>query len=177
MPGSSKILVTLFFFRHFFCMIFFTLNFCFACLLLLSKKVNKLLCNILVTSSSKNNQKQNYENGMKSSLETNFSQSAKPFCFPFFSALYYHKWYWTTKSSSTFVNSTGAPTCQLLSIRFRQNFRYFCFETTESDRRESDAWGSTSNSRHFQVFGTFVLWKTPFQSYHRCSKNLAPVRG
>ena len=40
------------FFHYFGCVIFFTLNFRFACLALLSKKVNKLLCNILVTTTT-----------------------------------------------------------------------------------------------------------------------------
>ena len=43
--GSLQILVTSFLvFCHFGRLIVFTLNFCFACLALLSKKVNKLLC-------------------------------------------------------------------------------------------------------------------------------------
>ena len=54
LPGSLHILITLFLvFRRFCLVIFFTLNFPFACLALLSKKVNKLLCNILVTSLPK----------------------------------------------------------------------------------------------------------------------------
>ena len=54
MPGSLQILVTSFLvLSSFGRMIFFTLIFRFACLALLSKKVNKLLHNILVTLQPK----------------------------------------------------------------------------------------------------------------------------
>ena len=46
------------FFCHFGCVIFFTLNFRFACLALLSKKVNKLLRNISKTSLPKTTKNQ-----------------------------------------------------------------------------------------------------------------------
>ena len=55
-------------FGHFGCVIFFTLNFRFACLALPSTKSNNnLLRNILVFSLPKNNQKPSYQNWMKSS--------------------------------------------------------------------------------------------------------------
>ena len=73
MPGSLHIFVSSFFVKttkipKIGCKIFISMCSVFACLALLSKKVNKLLCNILVTSSPKTTKNQVTKMGWKAQI-------------------------------------------------------------------------------------------------------------
>ena len=70
LPGSLHIFVSLFFVKlpEIGCEIFISIYSVYACFVLLSKKVNKLVCNILVTWSPKATKKQVMKMGWKAQM-------------------------------------------------------------------------------------------------------------